>query len=115
MKSKSCVSSQTGKPVTVYPSEYQAQQGAYYVNAEYGEQMSPYKCHKCGLWHLSPIKRQTPSSKCTTCTDRNGHYKELYISKKAAELRAEIIKNEKNVVLGVYRCPNENGWHLTKG
>ena len=98
MKSTTCVSRHTGRSVTEYHSEYQAKLGASYVSAEFGIEMTPYKCTKCGHWHLSPKQRQTPSSKCNTCTDRNGHNKELYVSKKAAGMRAEIIKKE--ILLG---------------
>jgi len=114
MKSTTCVGSRTGKPLTEYQSENQARLGASHVRAEFGTDMSPYRCARCGLWHLSPKQRHTPSSKCGTCTDRNGDSKDLYASKKAAEVRAKIIKKENNIALAVYRCPNDTGWHLTK-
>ena len=114
MKSTTCVGSQTGKPVTEYQSEDQARLGSSHVSASFGTEMSPYKCTRCGFWHLSPKQRHTPSSKCNTCTDRNGTYKDLYASKKAAEMRANIIRKENNIALVSYRCPNDTGWHLTK-
>ena len=52
MKSNTCIGKESGEPVTVYQSKYQAQLAANHVNATYRKQMLPYQCKKCGLWHL---------------------------------------------------------------
>jgi len=106
-KSATCFS-RTGEPLTEYDSKYEAQEGADYANIEYGNNLIPYKCHKCGLWHLSPEARQTPSIQCGICG------KSLYKTKKDAEKRAAILRKELGARLRVYRCPCNDGWHLTK-
>ena len=113
-KSDSCYGRRTGEPLTVYNSSFEAQQGADYANREYGNNLAPYKCERCGLWHLSPKDRQTPSVTCPSCTDRDGHHKDLYRSKTAAETRVAILQKEAGVCLGIYKCPYHDGWHLTK-
>ncbi len=113
--SNSCFSKRTGKPLTEYDSIHEAQKGANYANSTYGNNLIPYKCKNCGLWHLSPKDRQTPSSKCHNCTDGNGRYKDLYHTKEIAERRRTILYKEKGIRLNVYKCPYHNsGWHLTK-
>jgi hypothetical protein len=47
------------------------------------------------------------------CTDSNGKKKE-FETQETALIRAEIIKKEYGIVLKVYKCPNQDGWHLTK-
>ncbi|MDR0307768.1 MAG: hypothetical protein LBI42_13155 [Chitinispirillales bacterium] len=106
-KSSSCFGS-NGKPLSVYYSESEADEGAYHVRSEYRLNLSPYQCSRCGYWHLSPGSRQTPSTDCAFCV------KKLYETKAAAEKRAKIIEDEQGTALKVYRCPHQNGWHLTK-
>jgi|SaaInl8_200m_RNA_FD_contig_31_1827350_length_952_multi_3_in_0_out_0_1 hypothetical protein len=114
-KSNSCMNKRTGEPLTEYYSEYEAQDGANYANATYGHNLVPYKCDKCGLWHLSPKNRQTPSTKCYACTDSRGYLKSLYQTREHAKTRAEILYKEKGIRLKIYRCVYSDGWHLTKG
>jgi hypothetical protein len=113
-KSASCKSARTGAPLTEYDSEYEAQEGANYANSVYGNNLIPYQCDKCGLWHLSPKNRQTPSTTCRSCIDSNGYPKDLYRMEGDAERRAEIIYKEQGIRLKIYKCPYNNGWHLTK-
>jgi len=113
-KSKMCMSTRTGEPLTKYDSKNEARTGANYVNSTYGNNLVPYQCDKCNYWHLAPANRQTPSKKCQYCTDSNGRQKDLYETKKGAELRAEILYEEKGMRLTVYKCPTNKGWHLTK-
>ncbi len=113
-KSLTCMNRRTGKPLTEYDSEYEAIDAAEYVNRTYRLNLVPYKCHKCGLWHLSPKNRQTPSKKCYNCLDAAGAPKDLYRTREIAERRAEILYYEKGVSLNIYKCPYANGWHLTK-
>lgn len=49
------------------------------------------------------------------CTDGYGNMKELYDSEKEAERRVEMLLAERGLNLGVYPCPYNCGWHLTKG
>ena len=67
-----------------------------------------YECEECGMWHLSPVDRNTPSTHCEECD------KALYETPEDAAARAEILWRDKEVALRVYECPHEDGWHLTK-
>ena len=111
----SCLSKRTGRPLSAYSSEFAAQESADYENSQRGCGLAPYLCDKCGQWHLSPQDRQTPSTKCDTCTGSDGMRKSLYESEAAASKRAEILYKEQGVVLKVYQCPYNDGWHLAKG
>jgi len=97
--------------LSTYSSESEAEYGANQARG-YGKNFSPYQCTKCGLWHLSPKERHTPSRECT-CTDSHGRPKQLYETKEAAEIRAEIIEKERGEKLNIYICPRQDGWHLT--
>ena len=114
VKSTTCFN-RKGKPLTEYYTESDAQEGADYANKLHRNNLTPYRCDKCGLWHLSPQNRQTPSRKCNICKDRNGKPKELYFFEQDAKQRAKILYKEQGVSLSVYECPNGDGWHLTKG
>jgi len=113
-KSSTCTSKKTGKPLSVYTSEADAQESADYARSQYNSDMAPYKCRKCGQWHLSPKDRHTPSTKCRTCTGSDGKRKDLYSSETAAEKRAAILLKEQGVSLKVYKCLYSDGWHLAK-
>ena len=52
LKSTTCFGKQTGRPLTEYDSEYDALDGADYANSKYGQNLVPYQCDTCGLWHL---------------------------------------------------------------
>ncbi len=114
LKSTTCFSTRNGKPLSVYNSEVEAEGAAIYANSQHRLKLSPYRCERCGEWHLSPQNRQTPSTSCNLCTDSSGHAKELYRTQTEAQQRAKIISREKGVRLAVYHCPYNNGWHLTK-
>ena len=114
-KSDMCFSKHDNTPLTTYLSEDEAQNGADFVNSEHGTNLVPYKCNRCNEWHLSPRNRSTKSTKCYDCTDRLGHYKDLYATKDDAQKRADILYEERGVLLNLYQCPHNNGWHLTKG
>ncbi|MBN2789121.1 MAG: hypothetical protein JXR69_02915 [Candidatus Delongbacteria bacterium] len=112
-KSSTCFS-RKGKPLTEYFTELEAEDSASFIRQEHNNNMVPYRCEKCGLWHLAPSDRQTPSRKCRFCTDSKGKPKELYFSKDDAQRRAEILFKEQGVRLKVYECPENDGFHLTK-
>jgi hypothetical protein len=113
-KSKRCFSEYSGKALTVYDSELEALDGADYVNEQYHNNLTPYRCEACKLWHLSPAERHTPSVTCQSCFEHSGHHKDLYHTKDAAKQRAKIIYAEQEISLKVYKCPHHEGWHLTK-
>ena len=113
-KSTSCFSKRTGEPLTEYYSEDEAWEGANYANDQYGNNLVPYQCKDYNHWHLSPEDRQTPNRECYDCTDGGGNYKALYHSEEDAERRAEILYEEQGIRLKVYKCPHNDGWHLTK-
>ncbi|QPL42080.1 hypothetical protein IT970_11420 [Pseudoalteromonas sp. A41-2] len=114
MKSETCFGKVSGKPLTQYYDEVEAQGAADYSKEHYGNDLIPYQCVKCDLWHLSPKSRQTPSQKCNRCTGGYGVEKESYRSKIEARKRANIIYDEQGISLRVYKCKYGNDWHLTK-
>lgn len=117
MKSTMCMSTQSGKPLSEYHSEYEAQDGAEYAESKHNLKLHPYQCETCGLWHLSPRIRNKSNSDSTgscSCTDRHGYSKELYNLKETAKDIASSLSKEKKFRLRVYQCPHGHGWHLTK-
>lgn len=113
-KSKTCYGKKSKKPLTVYDTKVQAQLGAEHANKKYKNNLTPYQCNKCGLWHLTPIERQTPSKKCKYCIGQDNKPKDAYPTKSVAQRRANILLKENGVKLTVYKCERGNGWHLTK-
>lgn len=110
-KSLTCTSRRTGQPVTEYATEAEAADAAAYVARRFGEELVPYECDTCGLWHLSPASRQTPN-RTSTCTGRDGRPKAAYDTRDDAERRAEILSEERGISLRVYDCTC-GAWHLT--
>jgi hypothetical protein len=110
-KSKTCLS-RTGEPLTVYYSESAAHVGARYVNTA-SLKLVPYKCPKCGKWHLSPADRITPNTIGCRCKDSHNQPKALYKTRESAQQRAEIIYEERGQMLYVYPCLSHLGWHLS--
>ena len=113
-KSKTCIGMKTGKPLTEYGSESEAEEAARYARATYKSRLTPYLCQTCNKWHLALANRQTPSKKCILCTSSDGSAKDTYQTEKNARLRASIIRKESGVSLRAYPCPCGTGWHLTK-
>lgn len=113
-KSNTCYGKISQKPLTEYDSESEAMQATDYAKHAYQSYLVPYKCGRCGYWHLAPKNRQTPSEKCYHCTGQNGRAKETYESREDAERRAEIIYQERGYRLYVYPCSHRSGYHLTK-
>lgn len=101
-----CVS-RRGKPRRAFPDRPSAEEGARHALAAYGNRMVPYRCDRCGAWHLCPADRHTPSHHCYSCS------KQAYDSEEAAERRAHILEQERGTWLRVYVCPHGEGWHLT--
>lgn len=113
--SPSCNSRKTGRPLMEYDSKAEAKSAAKHANQNFaGANLVPYKCSKCGFWHLSPENRQTPSETCTTCRGTDGKLKESYTTERDALRRAGLLRKEMGVKLHVYECEHGNGWHLTK-
>lgn len=115
LKSPTCVGKKSGKPLTEYASLAEAEDGAAHANKAYRQNLVPYQCDTCGLWHLSPKSRQTPSTTCRFCTGADGSPKEAYRSQRDAERRAGILRKEQGVSLKVYKCEYSDAWHLTRG
>lgn len=113
-KSITCTGKVSKAALTEYESEAEALEGAQYAFFRYGQQNVPYRCKQCGLWHLSPANRQTPSSTCGVCQGQDGRPKASYASQQDAERRAEILRREQGLQLRAYAC-DYGGWHLTKG
>ena len=110
-KSRTCLGRVSGKPVCEFRSEKEALKGAEFAELLYGKAMCPYRCNRCGKWHLSPAGRQTPSF-LGSCTDSQGRRKRSYQSSNGAERRAEILRQENGQALSVYACDCGH-WHLT--
>jgi len=110
-----CIGKISGTPLKKYYSESEAHEAVLYVKYNHGKEMTQYLCDNCGMWHLSPISRATPSFTCSRCESNKRVPKETYRSKQEALMRAEIIQEEKGLYLSVYPCPFNEGWHLTKG
>lgn len=108
-----CLNRKNGEPLRTYYSEREAEDAAAYVKQKYGAEQTPYPCEKCGQWHLSPKNRQTPSTICPCCLGSGGTFKALYKTIDAAKTRAKIIESERGVKLEAYKCPAQDGYHLT--
>ena len=111
-KSETCLSS-TGNPLSVYSTISEAQESANYQYSQSGKELSPYKCQKCGKFHLKPTEFYCKkiNGGCD-CTDHNGKQKALYETRKDAEKMVNIRANS-GVKLYVYQCPKGTGFHLT--
>lgn len=114
-KSTQCVGKGSGQYLMEYDCFEDAQAGADHAQARYGSASVSYPCHRCGLWHLAPRDRQTPSTPCSYCQGADGKPKDAYDTAQNAERRADILYRERGVSLRVYECPHGQGWHLTKG
>jgi len=114
VKSETCFSNHDGKALSFFISQEEVLSSAKYAKKRYGHSLLPYLCEKCKMWHLSPKSRHTKSEECMYCTDREGRLKQLYVSNHKAQKRADILFKSKGVLLKVYSCPHQNGFHLTK-
>lgn len=114
-KSFTCVGKTSGLPVTEYDSLEEAWDGAEYASAAHQNELVPYQCNRCQLFHLAPKNRQTPSRTCHSCAGADGRPKEAYASLQDAQRRADILRSERGIFLRAYQCDYGSGWHLTKG
>ncbi|WP_221796216.1 hypothetical protein [Oceanobacter mangrovi] len=114
MNNSTLCTTRTGKPRACYSTQEQAQSAADYAESAYGNAMVPYFCNRCSYWHLCPKDRHTPSTICNHCTDGNGRPKQLYLTYESAKKRAQLRYEEDGVLLNVYECCHNRGWHLTK-
>ena len=108
MKSDTCFS-KFGIPLSVFMTEAEAQNVA---NCWAG--LSPYKCKKCGLWHIDPqiICVESLKNACS-CKDSHGNSKNLYTTRTAAEKAQRISAAMYDVSPSICECPKGKGWHLT--
>ena len=113
-KSKTCTGKKKRGPLTEYDSESEASEAAQYAKEKHRNHLIPYQCQTCKKWHLSPVARQTPSTKCAHCVGSDGNPKDSYGTEKDALRRASIIRKESGLSLHAYACTYGNGWHLTK-
>jgi hypothetical protein len=113
-KSETCFRRHDNSPLTTYTSFEEAENSAEYINIQYSNNLIPYECDTCSLWHLTPKDRHTQSKECDYCTDSNGSYKQLYFTESDAQKRADILFKEHGVLLNIYKCPHSHGFHLTK-
>jgi hypothetical protein len=111
-KSPTCRTSK-GQPRSTFNSCEAAAQSAQYEAKNRGATLEPYKCDDCGLWHLAPPGRNTPSHTSESCVGRDGRPKEIYDTEEGARKRSRILLKEKGVELYSYHCERCDGWHLT--
>lgn len=113
MKSETCFSTQ-GTPLSVYDTEDEAQGSADYQRQENGIELYPYRCKKCGLYHLAPQESRINvlDADCG-CRDSQGGRKTLYVTEEDARKVAESRMRKGERTLRVYRCPMRSGWHIT--
>ena len=109
-----CLSNYDNTPLATYSLEEEAQKAALYANQAYNKDFITYKCNKCFGWHLSPKNRHTNSHTCKYCTGHDGKNKKTYDTLHSAKMRANIIFEEQCIALKTYKCPYDEGWHLTK-
>lgn len=114
MKSDVCFSKKTGQPLTVYFSEEDAKSSALYERTARGSDLYPYKCEKCGYWHLAPLssKLNVQRNACS-CLDSNGRHKALYLTREDAEKQRMKSEAEQHISLKIYNCSEGKGFHLT--
>lgn len=108
-----CTNRKTGRPLKTYESELEAKCNASYLCTVHKREMVPYFCSRCSKWHLAPKESHTPSISCHWCMGRDGENKDLYPSEQVALRRASIIEKRTSIRLRAYKCPHEDGWHLT--
>jgi hypothetical protein len=52
--------------------------------------------------------------KCVYCRGKDGKEKDIYETFQIAFDTAKFIEEDRGIYLNVYKCPHNNGWHLTK-
>lgn len=113
-KSTTCTGRRTGEPLYEYDTEVDARDAIAYHAQQHGRSQTCYRCERCGLWHLAPADRCTPSQVRCSCPRGDGGSKQAYADEAGAEKRAAILREEQGLRLRVYACPEGAGWHLTK-
>jgi len=48
-----------------------------------------------------------------SCKDAKGKGKNLYVTQSLAQQQVDYIRQNRDKKLAIYKCPEENGWHLT--
>ncbi len=112
-RSSTCSSRSTGKPLMAYSSETEALNQAQHARAVYKNDMAPYRCSRCSLWHLALQVSRRPLLKCDYCQGRDGNYKNAYPTEERASRHAALIEERAGISLRAYECRHGDGWHLT--
>jgi len=112
-RSASCFSKKTGKSLMAYGSEAEALQQAHHTRVKYQNDLAPYRCRTCNLWHLAPKNSRIQLETCSFCQGRDGNFKLSYPDEEFAERRAEKLSMATYARLRPYECPYGEGWHLT--
>ena len=110
MKSTTCRGS-NNQYLEEYHSETAARIDAERIKKEYGTDLTPQVCRKCGYWHLQAVRK---ARQCMFCTDSALFLKDIYSTRQEAEEVARRIGKEKRIQLIPYKCKYGIGWHLTK-
>ena len=109
-----CISKKTGKPRSAFRSEKEAWKSAEYEKRTRGVELYPYKCERCGKYHLAPVAdRINLVKKACGCVSSSGESKILYSTFRDVLKAKNKIQTEKNISLSIYACPEKRGFHLT--
>lgn len=113
MKSTTCFSKTNNTPLSVYDTEAEAQRSADYQHQN-GYSLYPYRCERCGCWHLAPTaSRINVLHNACYCEDSLGRHKDLYLSRDDAEKAKRKRESKGAGQLYIYECPDGGGFHLT--
>ena len=63
IRSLTCASRSTGKPLMAYRSEAEAKSQARHSNEVYKQNLTHYQCIKCKEWHLKPSHARPAAEK----------------------------------------------------
>lgn len=116
-KSKTCFRSFDDKPRAEYRSRILAARGVIEARRNYGHELQPYECRKCGWWHIGPPGFSARGSRpelCAYCTSAADEAKYCYSTRAEAETVAAERESRGAETLDVYPCEHGCGWHLTK-
>ena len=114
LKSETCFS-KDNKPLTYYETMEDALKGAKFLSEKINKTMKPYICDKCGKFHIKPKEtffNKNNNNNCS-CVDHLGNKKDAYSTKLDAEKLINLRKDNNNIDLYIFKCPENNGYHIT--
>jgi len=67
-----------------------------------------------GIISMGNIDSMQYLRKCEYCKGKDGNPKDIYESFQSAVDTVKYIEESRGIFLSIYKCPQNNGWHLTK-